>query len=74
VGFENAALHEIVSFTALVNLPSRAVMERVGMINANEDFDHPSPALAEGSALRRHCLYRLSRERWLRSFPSLPIS
>ena len=65
VGFERLMLPEIVSFTALVNLPSRAVMERVGMSNANEDFDHPNPALPEGSTLKRHCLYRLSRERWL---------
>jgi RimJ/RimL family protein N-acetyltransferase len=67
VGFEQLLLPEIVSFTALVNLPSRAVMERVGLVNANEDFDHPNPALAEGSTLKRHCLYRLSRERWLRN-------
>jgi len=65
VGFEHSSLEEIVSFTSLVNLPSRAVMERVGMTNANEDFDHP--ALPEGSALRRHCLYRLSRDKWLRN-------
>jgi len=45
---------------------SRALMERVGMTNANEDFDHPKPALPEGSALKRMCLYRLSREQWLR--------
>jgi hypothetical protein len=56
-------MEEIVSFTAIVNLPSQAVMQRIGMINANEDFDHP--ALPEGSELRRHCLYRMSRERWM---------
>jgi RimJ/RimL family protein N-acetyltransferase len=64
VGFELLCLDEIVSFTSLVNLPSRAVMERVGMANANEDFDHP--ALPEGSELRKHCLYRLRRENWRR--------
>jgi RimJ/RimL family protein N-acetyltransferase len=63
VGFEKLGLEEIVSFTAVVNLPSRAVMRRIGMIDANEDFDHP--ALPEGSELRRHCLYRISRERWM---------
>ncbi len=56
-------LEEIVSFTPLVNLPSRAVMERVGMItNPDEDFDHPNPALPDGSELKRMCLYRLGRE------------
>jgi len=62
VGFTQVGLDEIVSFTAVVNLPSRAVMERIGMADAREDFDHP--ALAEGSPLRRHCLYRLSCARW----------
>ncbi|MDM0047700.1 GNAT family N-acetyltransferase [Variovorax sp. J22R115] len=66
VGFEHLGLEEIVSFTPLVNLPSRAVMERVGMTNANEDFDHPHPGLPQGSALKRMCLYRLSRDTWLR--------
>lgn len=61
-GFEQLQLAEIVSFTALVNLPSRAVMERIGMVDAHEDFDHP--AVPEDSELRRHCLYRLSRQRW----------
>jgi RimJ/RimL family protein N-acetyltransferase len=62
VGFTQLQLPEIVSFTAVVNRPSRAVMERIGMINANEDFEHP--AVPEGNPLRTHCLYRLSRSRW----------
>jgi RimJ/RimL family protein N-acetyltransferase len=62
VGFERLELEEIVSFTSLVNRPSRAVMERIGMRNSLEDFDHP--ALAEGSDLRRHCLYRIDRHLW----------
>lgn len=66
VGFDRLGLEEIVSFTARINLPSRAVMERVGMTNANEDFDYPNPALPDDSELKRHCLYRLSRGRWLR--------
>ena len=62
VGFERLGLAEIVSFTSLVNRPSRAVMQRIGMLDSGEDFDHP--ALPVGSELRRHCLYRSSRERW----------
>lgn len=61
-GFERLRLDEIVSFTALGNLRSRAVMERIGMRNANADFDHP--AVAEGHAVRRHCLYRIRRDEW----------
>lgn len=62
VGFEQLGLDEIVSFTALGNAPSRAVMARIGMQNRGEDFDHP--ALPAGHALRRHCLYRVDRGDW----------
>lgn len=62
-GFNRLKLEEIVSFTALSNLRSRAVMERIGMYNTHADFDHP--ALGEGHPLRRHCLYRLKREEFL---------
>jgi RimJ/RimL family protein N-acetyltransferase len=62
VGFERLALPEIVSFTASSNQRSRAVMERIGMRNADEDFEHPG--VPEGSALRLHCLYRIKRVRW----------
>lgn len=62
VGFEQIGLAEIVSFTTLANRPSRAVMERIGMTNTGRDFDHP--ALPDGHALQRHCLYTLSRSDW----------
>jgi RimJ/RimL family protein N-acetyltransferase len=62
LGFEEIGMDEIVSFTALLNLPSQAVMRRIGMVNAHEDFDHP--AVPEGSPLRRHCLYRIGRMQW----------
>jgi len=58
-GLETLKLPEIVSFTAIDNLPSRRVMERLGMRrDPAEDFDHPS--LPEGHRLRRHVLYRLA--------------
>jgi RimJ/RimL family protein N-acetyltransferase len=53
-------LQEIVSFTSVLNWPSRKVMERIGMRDTGQDFDHP--ALPEGSPLRRHCLYRVRRD------------
>jgi RimJ/RimL family protein N-acetyltransferase len=55
-GFGALGLAEIVSFTALTNRRSMAVMERLGMRRDGE-FDHPR--IAEGSPLRRHVLYRL---------------
>lgn len=62
-GFEELQLPEVVSFTAKLNLPSQAVMRRLGMRDAHEDFEHP--ALPEGNPLRPHCLYRLKRESWV---------
>lgn len=57
-GFRKRGLDEIVSFTAVENRRSRAVMERIGMTRSlAEDFDHP--ALPEGHPLRRHVLYRV---------------
>ena len=63
-GFEVRGLSEILSWTVPANLRSRAVMARIGMTHdPADDFDHPN--IAVGSPLRRHVLYRLSRERWL---------
>ena len=59
VGFGRLCLAEIVSFTAIGNQRSRAVMERIGMRNALQDFEHPG--LPEGHPLRLHCLYRITR-------------
>ncbi|HVC59788.1 MAG TPA: GNAT family N-acetyltransferase [Acetobacteraceae bacterium] len=57
-GFARVGLWEIVALTALGNLASMRVMERLGMTRTIE-FDHPG--VPEGSPLRRHILYRLSR-------------
>jgi len=51
---------EIVAFTAVPNLRSAGLMQRLGMSrDPADDFDHP--AVPEGHPLRRHVLYRLSR-------------
>lgn len=62
VGFELLGISEIVSFTSIRNSRSRAVMEKLGMREAGETFDHPHISI--GSLLRQHCLYRLSRDQW----------
>ena len=47
--------------TAVGNLASRGVMEKLGMHRAaSDDFDHP--AVPVGHPLRRHVLYRLRRQ------------
>lgn len=62
-GFETLKLKEVVSFTAVQNMRSRAVMERIGMHHdPKDDFDHPR--LPEGHLLRRHVLYRIRAPEW----------
>ena len=62
VGFERLHLAEIVSFTSVLNVRSRAVMKRIGMRNAHEDFEYPG--VPENHHLRPHCLYRITRAQW----------
>ena len=60
--FSELHLDEVVSLTAELNLPSRRVMERLGMTHdPADDFDHPF--LPAGHALQRHVLYRRPRGR-----------
>lgn len=54
-GFVKLGLASIVSFTAVVNLPSQRVMEKVGMVQ-EATFEHPS--LPQGHWLRTHVLFR----------------
>jgi ribosomal-protein-alanine N-acetyltransferase len=57
-GFEELRLPEIVSITVPANVPSRRVMEKLGMTHdPADDFDHPK--IPEGHPLRRQVLYRL---------------
>jgi RimJ/RimL family protein N-acetyltransferase len=58
-GFAEAGLEEIVSFAVPANRRSVAVMERIGM-RYDGEFEHPD--LPPGHALRKHVLYRISRD------------
>ncbi|MEU4191271.1 GNAT family N-acetyltransferase [Kribbella sp. NPDC026611] len=60
-GFGPGGLDEIVSFTAIPNVPSQRVMQRIGMVQDGE-FDHPR--LPDGHRLQRHVLYRINRAQW----------
>jgi RimJ/RimL family protein N-acetyltransferase len=62
VGFEQLELTEIVSFTTIKNVRSRAVMQRLGMQETATIFQHPLVPI--DSNLGKHCLYVLSRDRW----------
>lgn len=58
-GFNTLKLDEIVSFTALSNYKSQAVMERLQMQRDPLSFMHPK--VPAGHPLQEHCLYRLSK-------------
>jgi RimJ/RimL family protein N-acetyltransferase len=58
-GFSDHGLAEVVSFTSVANVPSQAVMRRIGMTHdPADDFDHPR--LPPGHPQRRHVLWRLT--------------
>lgn len=66
VAFEKFQLAEVVAFTVPANLPSRRVMEKLGMThNPDDDFNHPR--LPAGHPLQRHVLYRIQKSDWQRS-------
>ena len=56
-GFVRLALAELNSITAVINIRSRSVMERLGMRPVDE-FEHPR--LPEGAPLRPHLRYLLA--------------
>jgi RimJ/RimL family protein N-acetyltransferase len=58
-GFARVGLTEIVALAVPGNMASIAVMERLGMTRSIT-FDHP--LVPEGHELRRHVLYRLSKD------------
>jgi RimJ/RimL family protein N-acetyltransferase len=58
--FGELAWDEVVSFTAVGNVKSRRVMEKLGMVH-ERDFDHPK---LPGDPLERHALYRIGRTDW----------
>ncbi len=59
---------EVVAVTVPINMPSRRVMEKLGMTrDAADDFDHPE--VPPDHPKRRHVLYRLSRQRYRELHP-----
>ena len=59
VAFDDLGLDQVVSFTAVANERSQAVMRRLGMhCDRGEDFDHPNVPI--GSAVRRCVLHRIT--------------
>ncbi|MCF6441867.1 GNAT family N-acetyltransferase [Pseudoalteromonas luteoviolacea] len=71
VGFEDIGLNGIVSFAVVDNFASRAVMERIHMINTNVVFEHPD--VPYPNSLKKHCLYKLSRDWWMKKALQSPF-
>ena len=62
--FGTARLDEVVAITYEGNLPSRRVMEKIGMVHDPDgSFEHPDVPV--GHKLRPHVLYRIRRPVWL---------
>ncbi len=61
--FDDLHLNEVVAHTTKINLPSRAVMQRLGMTHdPNDDFDAPWYQI--GHPRRRFVLYRMKAASW----------
>jgi RimJ/RimL family protein N-acetyltransferase len=65
--FEELNETAVYAFTTTVNQPSRNVMTKIGMIDIKQDFNHPK--ISDDHELVRHCLYRISKEMWMKSTP-----
>ncbi len=66
--FETLVLNKVVAFTAVINEPSQKVMQRLGMIDTQDNFYHPM--LKPNHRLAEHVLYEITREQWLQELSS----
>ena len=67
LAFDRLGTDEVISFAVWNNRRSTAVMERLGMRrDESRDFDHPAVPDSHPQ-LRRHVLYALSRDDWVRA-------
>jgi len=60
--FEELMLSEVYSFTSVTNKRSWSVMERLGMKDMRENFEHP--IIPEGNPLREHVLYKITSDQF----------
>jgi RimJ/RimL family protein N-acetyltransferase len=60
--FDQLDLLEVFAFTSVGNMKSRAVMERLRMVNLQANFDHPT--IPRNSPLREHVVYKIIKQQW----------
>ena len=58
--FEVLELSEVVAFTAVINKPSQRLMQRLGMSNTYQDFNHPF--LDSKHPLAKQVLYKITQQ------------
>ena len=61
--FDELGLPEVYSFASVSNQRSRAVMERLNMVNTGNNFQHPM--IPEKHPLREHVLYKIDKQQWI---------
>lgn len=60
--FETLELDEVAAFTAVINKHSQLIMQRIGMINTQKNFNHPM--LNPSHPLAEHVLYKVTQQEW----------
>jgi ribosomal-protein-alanine N-acetyltransferase len=60
--FNTLNLNEVVSFTTLANHRSKAVMQKIGMYDSNQNFMHPEIEVSHPQC--EHVLYKISHSTW----------
>jgi len=65
-GFSRLEQESVSAFTAVGNLPSRQVMDRIGMENRHNNFLHPRVPASSG--LKEHVHYSIRREKFYNEF------
>ncbi len=60
--FDELDLPEIFAFTSVSNMKSRAVMERLNMVNIDANFDHPT--IPSDSPHSEHVVYKIDIHQW----------
>ena len=65
IAFGSLKLPELIATTAVGNLRSSKVMERIGMVGPETVFWFPD--VPKENPLGQHVLYRVSRDKWLQS-------
>lgn len=60
--FNTLNTHEVVSFTTVANIRSRAVMQKIGMRDSKQNFMHPD--IEASNPQCEHVLYKISKSEW----------